>query len=71
MKFIEGFVMPPQIPLAINCINEELNKAFELKCRKRYIKLYLKNWINYSYKKALLHLREEPLNSIFAVNIFF
>ena len=52
MKFIEEFVRPPQIPLTINCINEVLNKGFESKCRKRDIKLYLKHWINYSYKKG-------------------
>ena len=43
---------PPQIPQKINNINKEIGEVFGSKDRKRYIKLYLKNWLNYSYKKG-------------------
>ena len=43
---------PPQIPLTINSTNEETEKVFGSKDRKRDIKLYLKYWLNYSYKKG-------------------
>ena len=48
IKFIGEYVRPPQIPLTINSINEEIGKVFGSKDRKRDIKLYLKNWLNYS-----------------------
>ena len=50
--FIQNYVKPPQIPLTIQSINEEVNKAFETKWRKREIKSFLKNSLNYSYKKG-------------------
>ena len=49
---IQNFIKPPQIPVTIQSINDEVNKVFEFKWRKREIKLFLKNSLNYSYKKG-------------------
>ena len=43
---------PPQKPLTINIINNEITKSFGSKNRKRDIKTYLKKSLNYSYKKG-------------------
>ena len=51
-EFIREYVIPPQIPLTIWKLNDQLNAKFELKDRKRDIKLFLKNLLNYSYKKG-------------------
>ena len=40
--FIQNYVKPPQISLTIQSINEEVNKAFETKWRKREIKSFKK-----------------------------
>ena len=74
MKLIGEYVRPPQIPLTINSINEETGKVFGSKDRKRGIKLYLKNWLNYSYKKGGADtlkrgsLRTKYLQSIFSAS---
>ena len=58
---IKDYVKPPQISLTINSINNGLNKNFEEKWRKREIKKFLKDSLNYSYKKGLLLLLKEQL----------
>ena len=50
--FIKNYAKPPQIPLTIQNINEEVNKVFEVKWKKRKIKSFFKNLLNYSYKKG-------------------
>ena len=42
---------PPQKPLTIDIINNEITKSFGYKNRKKDIKAYLKKSLNYSYKK--------------------
>ena len=51
-NFIKTYVQPPQIPLTIQRIGSELDNLFGVKDRKRDIKYFLKNQINYSYKKG-------------------
>ena len=51
-KFIKEFANPPQIPLTIEKINNEINASFGAKDRKRDIKLYMKKQLNYSFKKG-------------------
>ena len=43
---------PPQKPLTIDIINNEITKSFGSKNRKRDIKAYLKKSLNYSNKKG-------------------
>ena len=49
---IKEFIRPPQIPLTIKSINDEISKCFGEKDRRRYIKEYLKKSLKYSYKKG-------------------
>ena len=51
-EFIREYFSPPQIPLIIWKLNDQLNVNFKLKDRKRYIKLFLENFLSNSYKKA-------------------
>ena len=51
-EFLREYIQPPQKPLTIWRINNELNNHFEVKDRKREIKLFLKNELCYSYKKG-------------------
>ena len=51
-NFIKTYVQPPQIPLTIQRIGSEHDNLFGVKDRKRDIKYFLKNQINYSYKKG-------------------
>ena len=39
---IQNFIKPPQMPVTIQSINDEVNKAFEFKWRKKEIKLFLR-----------------------------
>ena len=48
---IKEFIRPPQIPLTIKIINDEISKWFGAKDRRRDIKEYLKKSLKYSYKK--------------------
>ena len=51
-RFVKEYVQPPQIPLTIETINNKLNYNFGVRNRKRDIKKYLKDSLNYSYKKG-------------------
>ena len=51
-RFVKEYVQPPQIPLTIETINNKLNHNFGVRNRKRDIKKYLKDSLNYSYKKG-------------------
>ena len=51
-QLIKELVKPPQKPLTIDIINNEITKSFGAKNRKRDIKSYLKKSLNYSYKKG-------------------
>ena len=60
-NFIKIYVQPPQIHLTIQRIGSELDNLFGVKDRKKNIKYFLKNQINYSYKKAVLQHWEDDL----------
>ena len=54
--FVREFINPPQLPLTIININEELSRNFGVKNKKREIKDYIKDYIktnlNYSNKRG-------------------
>ena len=50
--FVREYIKPPQLPLTISNINEELSRNFGVKNRKREIKDYIKTNLNYSYKRG-------------------
>ena len=60
-EFLRKYIQPPQKPLTIWRINNELNNHFEVKDRKCEIKFFLKNELCYSYK----------VNKIFEINIYY
>ena len=49
--WIRDFVKPPKYPLNINLISDWLRNQFGVLHKKRVIKSYLKNVLNYSFKK--------------------
>ena len=51
-QYIANYVKPPQIPLTIDKISQELYNNFGTSNKKREIKSYLKSTLMYSYKKG-------------------
>ena len=51
-QYIANYVKPPQIPLTIDKISQELYNNFGTSNKKREIKSFLKSTLMYSYKKG-------------------
>ena len=50
--WIKANIKPPQYPTNISKLDDKLSNIFGFKNRKRDIKLYLKDYMKYSYKKG-------------------
>ena len=50
--WIKANIKPPQYPTNISKLDDTLSNIFGFKNRKRDIKLYLKDYMKYSYKKG-------------------
>ena len=51
-KWIRDNTFPPQPPLTVAKINNDMNETFGIRDRRREIKRYLKNDMKFSYKKG-------------------
>ena len=75
-NYIKAYIEPPQIPLTVQNIDNELGKKFWVRERKREIKRYLKFDLKYSFEKKVQQpLKEDQIllniSSLYSLQEFF